>query len=112
MILEPINSNKLNAQTGRKTFLAPEVIQYLFQPHTNQQTYRFDPTPADIFSIGLCMIEAASLEPERSYYSSEKQFDEGLLRKKIRKLSHIYTKEFINLVCRMLISEPTERIDV
>ncbi len=35
---------------------------------------------------GLCMVEAASLEPERSYYLGDKSFDEGLLRKKIRKL--------------------------
>jgi serine/threonine protein kinase len=112
LLLEPINSNKFQAQTGRKTFLAPEVVKYIFRTQNRQIGLSFDPTSADIFSIGLCMIEAASLEPERSYYTHEKLFDEALLRKKIRKLSHIYTKEFINLLCRMLVSEPSERIDM
>lgn len=112
LLLESVNSNKLQAQSGRKTFLAPEVMSYLFTPQAHLAGQRFDPTPADIFSVGLCMVEAASLEPERSYYLGDKSFDEGLLRKKIRKLSHIYTKDFINLLCRMLVSDPTERIDV
>lgn len=110
LVLEPINSNKLNAQYGRKSFMAPEVFKYLIGLPSNKKG--FDPTMADIFSVGLCMVEAASLEPERNYYTVDQSFDEGLLRKKIRKLSHIYSKDFINLVCRMLIPEPSERLDV
>ena len=84
----------------------------MFSSPSELKVNRFDPTSADIFSIGLCMVEAASLEPERSYYGREQSFDEALLRRKIRKLSHVYTKEFINLLCRMLVSEPGERIDM
>lgn len=90
--------------------MAPEVYRYLFERQSNRSG--FDPTSADVFSVGLCMVEAASLEPERNYYTAEQRFDEGLLRKKIRKLSHVYSKDFVNLLCRMLIPEPMERIDV
>lgn len=89
--------------------MAPEVYRYILG-HSSKQS--FDPTMADVFSVGLCIVEAASLEPERNYYTADKTFDEGLLRRKIRKLSHVYSKDFINLLCRMLISEPSERIDV
>ena len=58
------------------------------------------------------ILEAASLEPETTYYTLDGRLNEGLVRGKIRKVSHVYTKDFVNLLCRMVISAPEERIDV
>lgn len=108
-ILETLTSNISNALLGRKSFISPELYH---EAMVHEVPKLPNGTASDIFSLGLSLVEAASLEPETTYYTLDGKLNDSLVRNKIRKVSHVYSKDFVNLLCRMVISSPEERIDV
>lgn len=129
-ILKPLETNSSNIKQRKKSFIAPELVE----PASAEPSMA-----SDVFSLGLALLEAASLEPEISYYITKQEFDEQmkeagrkpkqdssektthknkmvldqtLIRKKIRKISHVYSKQFILVLSQLLTIKPSDRLNL
>lgn len=122
LVLQSIATNKQNALAGRKSYISPEALKELAHrnatgydrtaPGSSARKNTYNKTTADMFSLGLTLLEAATLEPEGRYYSSTGELDVGLLRKKLRKIAHVYSRDFVTLLSKLLAIEPEERNDL
>lgn len=108
-ILSVSDNNISNAKRGIKSYTSPEMFKQLRFPKLFIQV---DSHLSDTFSLGLTVLEAATLEPEKTFYKGEGNLDEGCIRKKVRKVADYYSTELVNLLVRMLIVAPEDRIDL
>ena len=93
---------------GKGVLFSPSILRCLFNQKTQMTAY--DPFKADIFAIGMIMLECCSLQKAEEFYDYEKfvvkmkdlQFTIYELRKR-------YSYELMNLIEKMLEDDDDHR---
>jgi len=103
------NSNKLYTIKGTELFMSPKLIE-CYQKIEKEVDH--NPYKSDCFSLGLCLLYAASLNIN-SVYDIKKEIQEkaSISATINRYLKLKFSKKFIDLLSRMLSIDESKRID-
>lgn len=69
-----------------------------------------DGVASDIYSLGLCLLEACTMVPEQTYYLPDGNVNKSLIQEKVIKSNKSYQSSFVELIVRMLSIDPVKRI--
>ena len=101
-------NTKHNTVRGTDYYMSPELLEGL----NNQKDYvKNNPHKSDVFSLGCCMIIAATLDYEfiENIRNKEKQEEIDDIIKS--SLINYYSEGLINIISKMVVYDDTKRID-
>ncbi len=90
-------------------YLAPQLLESM-QRQEKHPTY--DVYKADMYSLGLTMLEAATLVSADQLYNWDNcTIVEEIYNELIKSISARYSQEFVNIILFMLSADPEQRPD-
>ena len=102
------NTKDLKLIKGKGILFTPSIFKCLFNQKT--QISYFDPFKADIFAIGMIMLECCSFKMAQEYYDYDKfTVNNKDIMKNIYQIKKKYSVELIDLVQRMLQEDDEDR---
>lgn len=113
-VLKPSTGDNLTKFLNKqKHYSAPEVLKPYIknsgQPKPKGQQGQGS-ILADIYSMGLLLLELCSLKPEKDFYKEDSMVNKDLIQSKLTEMSSNYSNEFMEMVIRMLTIDPNNRI--
>ena len=105
---EKISSKQLNSLRGTELYMSPLLYQGL---HEEKNDVTHNVYKSDVFSLGYCMIYAASLNFNIIY--EIRNVESGILLKRIlnKYLGGRYSNKFIDVLLKMVIFNEDKRVD-
>lgn len=86
---------------GKGVLFSPCILKCLFFQKTQINSY--DPFKADIYAIGMIMLECCSLQKAEDFYDYEKFFvKQKEIQMVIYEIRKKYSYELVNLIEKML----------
>jgi len=103
------NTNKLYTIKGTELFMSPKLAE----SYKNiQKEVDHNPYKSDCFSLGLCLLYAASLNLNSIYEIRNEILENRSISGSINKYLKLkFTKKFIDLLMRMLNIDENKRFD-
>ena len=68
--------------------------------------------PADIYSLGLVLLELCTLEVNQNYLCANSSTNDFLIQDLILKASQSYSKHLIETINRMIVKDSKARINL
>ena len=89
-------------------YLAPEIFKSL----KGTKKAIFNQYKADVFSLGISLIEASNLESlEKAYDWDKLTLDENLVRESLTKVSNKYSNDLADILAKMTLIDHNNRPD-
>ena len=98
----------LNTLRGTELYMSPALYNGL---KVNQDDVDHDPFKSDLFSLGFCLVYAATMN-FNLLYELRNTNDDGIIRQKIKdNLKENYSEKFIGIINKMVVLEEKNRYD-
>jgi hypothetical protein len=113
-VLKPTAGDNITKfHNKQKHYASPEIVKN-FQNNNGQQKTKLaqggDATIADIYSLGLILLELCSMQPEKDFYRPDLSVNKELIQSKLTEISSQFSNEFMEMVIRMLTIDPANRV--
>lgn len=110
-ILKPASGDNLARHINRrKSYVAPELLRNPLGGDIPPKLSEIDAYLADVYSLGLALLEACTLRIEQSFLARDKTVNRELIQNKLADMSGSYSAGFMEMLIRMISIDPKNRV--